>query len=210
MTAAATLAAGISTLDIAISAASQKTMVAYLDLLGKWNRTYNLTAITDPTEMVISHLLDSLAVLPWLPETDRLRLLDVGAGAGLPGLILAIARPEWAVVLLESRQKKAAFLRQASIELGVRNVEVAAMRVEDYRPAAAFDVVISRAFASLSKFVEVAWPLMRPHSWLVALKGKYPRDELAALTKHPAPRAERLQVPGLAAERHVILVEKSE
>ncbi len=127
-------------------------LLAYLALLDKWNRTHNLTAIREPERMITHHLLDSLAVLPHLPAGAGLRVLDVGSGGGLPGIPLAIVRPDWQVALLDSNYKKAAFLRQAAIELPLPNAEVVAARVEDYAPAAAFDIAISRAFSDLAVF----------------------------------------------------------
>ena len=135
------LANGIAELALDLPQGAPEQLLAYLDLLEKWNRTYNLTAIRDRGRMVIEHLLDSLAIVPYVCPG---RLLDIGSGAGLPGIPLAIARPSWRVVLLDSSHKRCTFLQQAAIELGLRNVEVACERVEAYRPAAPFDTVVSR------------------------------------------------------------------
>lgn len=180
---------------------------AFLDLLAKWNRVYNLTAIRERARMESHHVADALAVLPHLPAATRLRVLDVGAGGGIPGIPLAIARPGWDVVLVEANGKKAAFLTQAAIELGLANVRVVASRIEDFVAEAPFDVVISRAFADLPTFARVARAHVAPEGVVVAMKGALPREELAALppdvtvTGTPA-----LAVPGLDAQRHLVLM----
>ncbi len=183
---------------------------AYLALLAKWNRTYNLTAIREPERMVTHHALDALAVLPHLPARATLRLLDVGTGAGVPGIPLALARPGWRVVLLDSNHKKGTFLAQAAIELGLANVEVATTRVEDYAPPAPFDVVVSRAFSDLASFAAVALPLLAPGGALVAMKGVLPHEELAHLPPDVRVVATpALPVPGLAAERHLVIMARA-
>jgi 16S rRNA (guanine527-N7)-methyltransferase len=188
-------------------------LVRYLELLAKWNRTYNLTAIREPERMVTHHVLDALAVLPHLSDDAAhpgLRLLDVGSGGGVPALPLAIARPGWHVVALDSSHKKGAFLQQVAIELPLPNVEVVIARVEDYAPAAPFDVVISRAFSDLATFVDTSARHLADHGRLVAMKGVYPDEEIAQLP--PGFRvvaAPALTVPGLRAERHLIVMERT-
>lgn len=191
-------------------------LVAYLELLLKWNRTYNLTAIREPARMVTHHVLDALAVLPHLREQTAshsaadLRVLDVGSGAGVPAIPLAIAEPSWHVVALDSSHKKGAFLQQAVIELRLSNVEVVVARVEDYLPPARFDIVISRAFSDLATFVETSARHLADDGLLVAMKGVYPDEEIALL-----PAAFRivatpaLSVPGLDAQRHLIVIARS-
>lgn len=187
----------------------QAKLDAYLDLLTKWNRTFNLTAIRDRAQMVTHHLNDALAVLPFLPATQRLRLLDVGTGGGVPGIPLAIARPESEVVLLDSNRKKVTFLTQAIIELELTNVRAVASRIEDYAPDAPFDVVIARAFSDLRSFAAAAVRHLAHDGVLVAMKGVLPDDEIAALppdicvTGTPA-----LDVPGLDAQRHLVLMKQ--
>lgn len=175
---------------------------AYLDLLVKWNRAYNLSAVRDPVEMVPKHLLDSLAILPWAGHG---RLLDVGSGAGLPGIPLAIARPDLQVTLLDSNGKKIRFLRQAQIELRLANLSVVESRVEAYHPSQPFDQISSRAFAELGTFVELTRHLLRPGGRWLAMKGRLDNNELAQITaKNVKLQVHRLQVPGLDAERHLI------
>ncbi len=202
------LAAGISALGLDIDDAAQTKLLAYVALLEKWNRTYNLTAIRDPERMLTHHLLDALATLPHLPPQRGLRLIDVGSGGGLPGVPLAIARPDWQVTLLDSKRKKATFLRQVAAELGLPNVAVVAERVEDYLPDVPFEIVISRAFAELAPFIAAARHLVRAGGMLVAMKGGYPREELLQLAPDLRVVAlPTLAVPGLEGERHLVIVQ---
>lgn len=202
------LARGIAALRIDVPAATQTRLLDYLALLAKWNATYNLTAIREPERMVTHHLLDALAVLPHLPQRAGLRVLDVGSGGGVPGIPLAIARPDWDVVLIDSNHKKTAFLTQAAIELRLANAEAQTKRVEEFAPAAAFDVVISRAFADSSTFVATSLRHIAPSGLLVAMKGVYPSDELADL---PADirvvGTPSLAVPGLDGTRHLVMMQ---
>ena len=200
MSSAALLAQGLEGLSLSLPDEATRKLLAYIELLSKWNRTYNLTAIRDPIAMVPHHLLDSLAVLPHLPlRSAPSRLADAGSGAGLPGIPLAVARPQWQVVLAESSQKKAAFLRQAAIELKLANVEVHEGRVESWRPPELFDVVISRAFAALQDFIAACRHLVAPGGVLAAMKGVPPGDLTPACALIP------LRVPLLDAERHLVL-----
>jgi len=178
-------------------------LLVYLDLLQRWNRTYNLTAIRNPLDMVSRHLLDSLSVLPWIHGS---RLLDAGAGAGLPGIPLAVARPEMEVVLLDSAGKKVRFLNHVRRELRLDNVSTEQQRLEDYEPEAVFDMVISRAFASLAAFAEAARHLVGP-ARLLAMKGRYPADELDAVPDWVRVESvEKLAVPGLQEDRHLVIM----
>lgn len=200
---------GISALGLALPPGAEDRLTAYLALLGKWNKTYNLTAIRQPAEMVTHHLLDSLAVVTVLqkstPAGRSFRLADVGSGAGLPGVVLAIALPEWSVTLVDAVEKKAAFQRQVKIELGLQNLSIHCGRVEHLKEE--FDGVISRAFASLRDFVQQAGHLA---DLLWAMKGEYPAEEIAVL---PAgwrlADCHELHVPGLAARRHLLQLEKN-
>ncbi|MCZ2174763.1 MAG: 16S rRNA (guanine(527)-N(7))-methyltransferase RsmG, partial [Burkholderiales bacterium] len=174
-------------------------------LLGKWNKVYNLTALRDEEQVISHHLLDSLAVLPQLSAAKR--LADIGSGGGLPGIPLAIARPDLEVALVETSQKKSAFQQQAKIELGLANVSVHCTRVEAWRPAEKFDAVISRAFSDLAEFVKLSGHLLAEGGALLAMKGVHPYEEIAQL---PAgwrvAEVVPLQVPGVEGARHLVRV----
>jgi len=205
--------AALAARGVTLPAGAHDKLAAYLALLAKWNRTYNLTAIREPERMITHHVLDALAVLPELPQpTERrgLRVLDVGSGGGVPGLPLAIARPDWHIAVLDSNHKKGAFLQQAIIELVLARVEAVTARVEDYAPTLPFDVVISRAFSDLATFAQASGRHLAADGVLVAMKGVYPHEEVAQLpagyrvTASPA-----LAVPGLDAERHLIIMARA-
>ena len=205
MTIESRLAEGLAAMGIALDAAAQEKLVAFLRLIEKWNRVHNLTAVREPEQMVVLHLLDSLAVLAHVAGART--LLDVGSGAGLPGIPLAIARPDLAVTLLDASHKKATFLRQAKAELALGNVEVACERVEKWHPAAPFDVVVSRAFAELAEFVEQAKHLVAPAGTMLAMKGVHPFEEIAKLPpSHRVENVVALRVPTLDAQRHLVLL----
>lgn len=207
-TLAETLARGIAALGLAVPAAQRAQLLAFLDLLAKWNKTYNLTAIREPERMVTHHLLDALAVLPQLPHRGALRVLDVGSGGGIPGLPLAIARPDWQLTLVDTSHKKVAFLTQAAIELRLTNVTAHATRVEDFKPTERYDIVISRAFADLGTFAGISARHLAPHGALVAMKGVHPDEELAELPLEFTVIAKPvLAVPGLDAARHLIVMQ---
>lgn len=201
------LAAGLEALALPLTETARHRLLAYVQLVEKWNRVYNLTAVRESERMVPQHLLDALAVAPHMRGRT---LLDVGSGAGLPGIPLSLARPELAVTLLEANHKKAAFLRQASIELDLSNVEVVNARVEEWRAPSLYDTVISRAFSDLAEFATLAGRHVAEGGVLAAMKGVYPFEELAQL---PAPyrmtNAIVLNVPGLDAERHLILAQRA-
>ena len=185
-------------------------LLAYLALLAKWNATYNLTAIREQERMLTHHVLDALAVLPHLPAMAARpgwRVLDVGSGGGVPAIPLAVARPEWRVVALDSSHKKGAFLQQAINELPLPNAEAVVARVEEYAPTAPFDVVISRAFSDLATFVETSARHLAPGGQLIAMKGVFPDEEIASLPSTVrVVAAPALEVPGLDAERHLIVM----
>lgn len=195
---------GLADLRLELPPTAQASLLQYLNLLAKWNRTYNLTAIREPSRLVSHHLLDSLAVLPHL---EAMSVADVGSGAGLPGIPLALARPAWRMALLDSNHKKGAFLRQAVVELKLKNVQIVTDRAENWRPAEGFDIVISRAFADLSGFVEAGRHLCRSGGLLAAMKGVHPDEELASLGQDASlERVVSLDVPGLGAARHLVLL----
>ena len=197
------LARGIEQLGMEVTPEVQQKMLAYLALLQKWNKVYSLTAIRQTEQMVSHHLLDSLAVLPHLWPS---RWLDVGSGAGLPGLVLALMRPEWTFTLLDSNSKKTSFVQQAVIELGLRNVSVCCARVEDWQPEEKFDGIISRAFAELGEFTALTRHLLLQDGGWVAMKG-VPDQELVRLpTGIAVERVIPLQVPSLDAARCLVIL----
>jgi len=207
MTSEDALARGLEELALALPAETRVRLLAYLALMQKWNRVYNLTAIRDPVEMVTHHLLDSLAVVPHLDqERAGLSIADVGSGAGLPGIPLALARPDWRITLNDRGSKKAAFLRQAKIELALANVAVHEGDAASWHPQQRFDCAISRAFTALAEFVATCRHLVAPGGLLAAMQGT--RREPAGNV--PAGGVDcrdvrRLQVPLLDAERHLVL-----
>ena len=201
----AALQRGLAELALALPPAAIDKLLAYLELLAKWNKTYNLTAIRDPLQAVSLHLLDSLAVLRELADR-RGALADIGSGGGLPGIPLAIAEPGRRVTLNDASEKKGAFLRQAVIELGLSNADVHVGRAEQWRPAQRFAVVITRGFASLVDFLAACRHLAAPGGVLAAMKGAYPEAELAQIPADcDCGDVRRLKVPLLDAERHLVL-----
>lgn len=193
---------GLAALGIALAAGGEDRLLAFRDLLLKWNRTYNLTAITDPQAAIAHHLLDSLAILPWVGEAP---LLDVGSGGGLPGIPLAIARPALEVTMVDAVQKKVSFLQQAAIELHLPNARACHSRIEQL--AGQYAQISSRAFAELADFIRLTRPMLAPGGRWLAMKGQYPEAELKALPADIRVDAvHSLVVPGLAAERHLIIL----
>jgi 16S rRNA (guanine527-N7)-methyltransferase len=204
MSGAHALERAAAALSVEIADAQAAALDRYLDLLEKWNRVYNLTAIRKRERMVTHHVLDSLAVLPHLRGP---RVLDVGSGAGLPGIPIAIASPALRVTLLEANHKKSAFLTQAIGELRLANADVVTERVESWSTAVRFDTIVSRAFAELGEFVSAAGRLLAPEGVIAAMKGVHPFEELERLPSGFRVReVARLRVPGLDAERHLVLV----
>ena len=202
MSLAEELQLGITQLGIVLGVKIQDKLLDYLALLNKWNKVYNLTAIRDSHQMVSHHLLDSLSVIKHLWPG---RWLDVGCGAGLPGVVLAIAQPDWHFTMLDSNSKKTSFVQQAIIELGLPNANVICARAEDWQPAERFDGIISRAYTELGDFLRSTRHLIAEHGSWAAMKGD-PEQELAGL---PAgcriERVIKLQVPGLHAARSLVI-----
>jgi len=197
---------GLVSMGIAVSPAQQARLVAHLELIAKWNRVHNLTAVRETGQMVALHLLDSLTILPYLEGVRT--LADVGTGPGLPGIPIAIVREDAQVTLVESSHKKCAFLQQAKTELALDNVAIACERVEHLKPATKFDAVVSRAFSDLQDFVEQAGHLVVPGGKLVAMKGVYPFDEIARVpASHRVSQVLELHVPNLDAKRHLVVLE---
>lgn len=199
---AITLPEGLAALGIDLPAATQQQLLAFRDLLLKWNKTYNLTALRDPAQAISHHLLDSLAILPYVNDGA---LLDVGSGGGLPGIPLAIARPQLSVRMVDTVQKKATFLQQVAIQLGLKNVAVDHARVEEL--GGQYAQISSRAFAELKLFVELTRHLLAPGGRWLAMKGVRPDAEIAALPADiVVDRIVPLAVPGLDADRHLIIL----
>ncbi|MFM0288945.1 16S rRNA (guanine(527)-N(7))-methyltransferase RsmG [Paraburkholderia megapolitana] len=202
---------GADELGVQLSDAQLGKLLDYVALLIKWNAVYNLTAIRDPRQMVIQHILDSLSIVPHLAARGPSSALDVGSGGGLPGIVLAIALPDWTVTLNDIVQKKTAFQAQAKAELGLANLSVVTGRVETLRPGvevpSQFDVIVSRAFADLADFVTLARHLVAPNGAIWAMKGVRPDGEIERLPAGArAQQIIRLNVPSLDAERHLIEV----
>lgn len=195
------LEAGLAQLGLELSTEQIDRLNQYLALLNKWNKTYNLTAVRETERMVAYHVLDSLSALPHI---QGVRVLDVGSGGGMPGMLFAIARPDWQLTLIDANHKKTTFLRQAAIELGLNNVEVHCERVEALATPA-FDVITSRAFADLAEFVRLTRHVLADGGVWAALKGVYPYEEIAQLPDDiRVVSVQALHVPGLDAERHLV------
>ncbi len=197
---------GVKQLPLALSEEQVEKLLDYLALLNKWNAVYNLTSVRDPLEMVKLHLLDSLTAVPAFKHAHN--VLDVGAGGGLPGMVLAISRPDMKVSMIDTVHKKTAFLNQVRAELGLSNVTVYTKKVQELEVKTKFDVITSRAFADLSDFVNWSGHLLQEGGQYIALKGTAPAEERERL---PAPwkvqKLEPLAVPGLDAERHLVFIQ---
>ena len=198
---------GLAELSLTLSSEAEPKLLEYLLLLEKWNHVYNLTAIRDVEKMVSGHLLDCLAVVPYV---SGVRVLDAGSGAGFPGIPIAVARPDTWVTLLDSNHKKAAFLKQAVAELQLKNAGVVCERVESWRTTEKFDCIISRALSEIAEFVGQVTHLLAPGGVLAAMKGVHPFEEIDRLPRDfRVTHVHRLAVPGLGAERHLVLIERA-
>jgi 16S rRNA (guanine527-N7)-methyltransferase len=202
------LADGITDLSLDLEQKQHEQLLDYLALLFKWNSVYNLTSVRDPMQMVTHHLLDSLAAVPSFAGAEN--VLDVGAGGGLPGIVLAIARPQMKVSLIDTVHKKTAFLKQVKAELELANVTVYTAKVQELAVEQKFDVITSRAFADLSDFVNWSGQLLAEGGKFIALKGTAPPEEQERLPEDwKVSELRPLQVPGLQAERHLVFIQKS-
>jgi len=200
------LESGLAALSLALSREARAKLLQHLELLEKWNRVHNLTAIRDKAKAVSVHLLDSLSVLPYLPGK---RLLDAGTGAGFPGIPIALARPDLQVDLLDSSHKKCAFLRQVIAELRLRNANAVCERLESWRPARKFDCIVSRALAEIAELIALSAHLLAPGGVIAAMKGVHPFEEIERMPPDFRVRqVHALSVPGLGAERHLVLIER--
>lgn len=186
-----------------LSASELEQLASFQLLLQRWNKTHNLTAITDPAEMVTHHMIDSISINPFLTAD---RIADIGSGGGLPAIPLAILNPQRHFTMIEAVEKKVSFLRQAAIELGLKNIEAIHCRVEEYQPDELFGQISSRAFASIADFIEGSKNLLAPDGQWLAMKGKLPESELAALVDNLEYTVRPLTVPGLEASRHLITI----
>jgi len=199
---------GIDKLGLDIPSATVDRLLQYLELIQKWNRVYNLTALKDSGQMLSHHILDSLSIIPYVKGNT---ILDIGSGAGLPGIPLSLVFTERHIVMLDGNAKKTRFIQQAITELGLKNAESVHSRVEDYTASEGFDTVVSRAFSSLSDFVRMALPLMKDSGQLLAMKGRYPAQELEDLpTEIRTEAVHRLEVPLLDSERHLVQMARKE
>ena len=204
----AVLGEGIAAMHLDVSPAQQDKLMDYLALMFKWNAVYNLTSLRDPMQMVTHHLLDSLAAVPAFAKAHN--VLDVGSGGGLPGIVLAIVRPDMKVSMIDTVHKKTAFLTQVKAELGLTNVTVYTARVEQLQVSDKFDVITSRAFADLLDFVNWSSHLLADGGRYIALKGVAPKDEQERLpVEWKVTGLEPLHVPRLGAERHLVHIERS-
>lgn len=205
------LASGVRELGLNLNDEQLGKLLDYVALLSKWNAVYNLTAIRDPRQMLIQHILDSLSIVPHIAPRGPSSVLDVGSGGGLPGIVLAIVLPDWNVTVNDIVHKKTAFQAQAKAELGLANLSVVTGRVESLRPGAEvpakFDVIVSRAFAELADFVTLARHLVAEQGAIWAMKGIRPEGEIERLPAGAhVERIIRLNVPSLDAERHLVKV----
>ena len=212
MTIARKLRHGLAELGQTLPEGAEQKLLRFLELLQHWNRTINLTAVREIDDMVAAHLLDSLAIRQWLAGD---RILEVGSGAGLPGIPLAIAEPQRSFILLDSAAKRCRFLTQAKLELGLANVRVENRRVEDYlvtsEQVPSFTTITARAFSSLEKFLAAAGHLLADRGSLLAMKGKMPQDELKVLPEGwRLQHIEKLVIPGLVAERHLLILGRNQ
>lgn len=198
------LAQGLQALGLDLPAGAREKLVRFVLLLEKWNRVYNLSAVRDPLEMIPRHLLDSLSILPYVRGP---RVLDIGTGAGLPGIPLAVALPQYDFTLLDSNGKKVRFVTQAVHELALGNVHPVQGRIEDFEPGEKFDTLIARAFAPIPDMLARAARLLAPSGRVLAMKGVYPHKELVQLDARWRVEAKALTVPGLAAARHVLILQ---
>ncbi|HLQ26756.1 MAG TPA: 16S rRNA (guanine(527)-N(7))-methyltransferase RsmG [Acidiferrobacterales bacterium] len=198
------LTQGLQALKLRLPPEARRALLDFVLLLDKWNQAYNLTAVRDPQQMITRHILDSLSVLPFVKGP---RVLDVGSGAGLPGIPLALAQPQLDFVLLDSNAKKTRFITQAVADLRIKNVEIAQERVEKYQPRKKFNTLISRAFASIADMLASTGHLADAGAEFLAMKGVYPQEELAAIPQHyQVSSVQALQVPGLDAARHLVII----
>ncbi len=195
---------GLQTLQLNLSETTQTQLLDYIALLDKWNKVYNLTAVRQPSDMIAKHILDSLAIIPYVRGKQ---ILDIGTGAGLPGILLAIARPDWHCILLDSSAKKIRFVKQAILELKITNAEVVCTRLEKFKPSYQFSSIISRAYSNLYNFYTQSAHLCATKGCLLAMKGIYPEQEIAKISGVKI-KTIKLKIPQLQAQRHLIIMQQ--
>ena len=204
------LASGLEALNLHLSEDQKTKLVEFVLLIDKWNKAYNLTSVRDPKQMMIKHILDSLAIGPYLPTPSSQRIIDVGTGPGLPGMPLAIAFPEISFTLLDSLGKRVRFMTQCVHTLKLTNVVPVQSRVEEHHPEQPYDIVLSRAFASLKDMLHWCQHLVDSEGQFLALKGQFPEDELKEVSDHyRVIKTESLTVPNLVGERHLVWIKKA-
>ena len=196
--------------NLKVSTIQKQKLLGYVSLLDKWNKAYNLTSVRDPKQMMVKHILDSLAIYPHLAKHEAKHIIDVGTGPGLPGMPLAIAFPETAFTLLDSLGKRVRFMTQCVHALKLANVTPVQSRVEAHTPAQPYDIVLSRAFASLKDMLHWCQHLVNSDGQFLALKGQFPEDELKEVSDHyQVIKTESLTVPNLVGERHLVWIKKA-
>ena len=210
----ALLDSGLNELTLDVQTEQKELLIRYLALMAKWNPVYNLTAIRETAQMVSHHLLDSLVIIPtlsgWIHGKTAPKILDVGSGGGLPGVVLAIMHPEWSVTLIDPVHKKTAFLQQVKSQLALTNLIIITGKVEDLNHAQSYDVITSRAFASIADFVRLSESVLAADGFFAAMKGVPPSNEITELEqiapKQWQVKTEEIQVPQLNAQRHLIKI----
>ena len=198
--------AGLYALNVKATNQQVELWRNHLEMIVRWNRVYNLTSVDDPEKMLPIHLFDSLSIAPYV---EGKKILDIGSGAGLPGIPLAVYNPNWQLTLIDASSKKIRFLRQVVIELELPQVKPVHERIEEFRSRERYDVIICRAYAPLGTFIEDTARILKANGKWLAMKGKFPGQELAALKKYFAYTVTPLTVPGLDAERHLITITRN-
>ncbi|WP_338519552.1 16S rRNA (guanine(527)-N(7))-methyltransferase RsmG [Alteromonas gracilis] len=204
------LTSGLGALSLELSNMQQQQLVDYVVMIDKWNKAYNLTSVRDPKQMMVKHILDSLAIVPYLSDSADENIIDVGTGPGLPGMPLAIAFPNKSFTLLDSLGKRVRFMTQCVHSLKLTNVTPVQSRVEEHNGEKPYDIVLSRAFASLKDMLHWCEHLVDSEGQFLALKGQFPQEEIDEVSDHfQVSRTENLTVPNLVGERHLVWLKKN-
>lgn len=197
---------GLAAMELPLCSATKQRLLDYVALLHKWNKAYNLTAVRDPEQMVSRHVLDSLSIMPWVTGPG---LLDIGTGAGLPGLVLAMVNPELQVTLVDSNGKKVRFQQHACLALGIDNAEPVHTRIEAFKPSQPFEQIVSRAFSSLTDFVQLSQPFLASGGEWLAMKGRLDTEDTTLPSGIQTHENVALNVPGEAGQRHLVRVRQT-